>query len=152
MKKVVIMGCGRVGAALAADLDADGHQVLVLDTDPAAFRFLPEGFRGTTVVGNGIDLDVLRRLGIEGMDVFVSATRGDNRNVMAAQIAKHIFGVPVVASRVFDPIREEMYRNMGLRTINPTRVQARRLKKIIEAPDDDAANAIAHEFLAQDGA
>ena len=150
MKKVCIMGCGRVGATLAAELSRNGDQVLILDTDPAAFRFLPDDFVGTKAVGNGIDLDVLRKLGIENMDVFVSATRGDNRNVMAAQIAKHIFGVPIVASRVFDPLREEMYRNMGLRTINPTRVQAMRLRRIIEAKSDDEANLIVAEFMRQE--
>jgi trk system potassium uptake protein TrkA len=150
--KVVIMGCGRVGAALATDMSDEGHDVTVLDTDPTAFRFLPDRFRGTTVVGNGIDTDVLERIGLRGADVFVSATRGDNRNVMAAQIARHIFGVKVCASRVFDPLREEMYRNMGLRTINPTRVQAKRLKRIIEAPSDEAANEIVAEFMRQEGA
>ncbi|MBI5287909.1 MAG: TrkA family potassium uptake protein, partial [Chloroflexi bacterium] len=126
--KVVIMGCGRVGAALAADLSSEGHEVLVLDTDPSAFRFLPDSFTGTTFVGNGLDMDVLEKVRLRDADAFVSATRGDNRNVMAAQMAKHVFGVKVVASRVFDPLREEMYRNMGLRTIFPTRVQAKRLK------------------------
>ena len=150
MKKVCIMGCGRVGATLAAELSRNGDQVLVLDTDPASFRFLPDDFVGTKVVGNGIDIDVLRKIGIENMDVFVSATRGDNRNVMAAQIAKHIFGVPVVASRVFDPLREEMYQNMGLRTINPTRVQARRLRRIIEARTDEEANSIVAGFMREE--
>lgn len=145
------MGCGRVGAALASDMSRGGHDVLILDTDPAAFRFLPDDYRGQTYIGNGIDVDVLRKLGIEKTDVFVSATRGDNRNVMAAQIAKHVFGVKIVASRVFDPLREEMYRNMGLRTINPTRVQARRLKRIIEAPTDEQANDIVASFMQQDG-
>ncbi len=150
--RIVIMGCGRVGAALASDFSRDGCDVTVLDTDPAAFRFLADDFTGTRVVGNGIDPDVLKKIHLERVDVFVSATRGDNRNVMAAQIAKHIYGVKVVASRVFDPLREEMYRNMGLRTINPTRVQARRLKRVIEAPSDEAANLMALDFLKQDGA
>jgi trk system potassium uptake protein TrkA len=144
------MGCGRVGAALATDLDAE-HDVLVLDTDSAAFRFLPEGFRGKTFVGNGLDVDVLEKVKLREADIFVSATRGDNRNVMAAQMAKHVFGVKVVGCRVFDPLREEMYRNMGLRTINPTRVQAKRLKRIIEAPTDDAANDIVAQFMQQEG-
>ncbi len=149
--RVMIMGCGRTGAALAGELSAEGHDVLVLDVDPAAFRFLPDEFKGQKEVGNGIDLDVLRKVGIDTMDVFVSATRGDNRNVMAAQIAKHVFGVKVVASRVFDPLREEMYRNLGLRTINPTRVQARRLKRVIEAQTDEAARSVVAEFMQQDG-
>jgi len=145
------MGCGRVGAALAADLADEGNDVLVLDTDPSAFRFLPEDFPGRTHVGSGIDIDTLRKIGVDKADVWVSATRGDNRNVMAAQMAKHIFGVKVVASRVFDPLREEMYRYMGVRTINPTRVQAKRLKRIIEAPSDEESIKIAREFIAQDG-
>jgi len=150
MKKVVIMGCGRVGAALATDMEQEGNDVLVLDIDPEAFRFLPDGFRGTTYVGNGMDVDVQRKIGVDKADVFVSTTRGDNRNVMAAQIAKHVFGVKVAASRVFDPLREEMYRNMGLRTINPSRVQSKRLKRIIEADSDEQAGEITAEFLRQD--
>jgi trk system potassium uptake protein TrkA len=149
--KIVIMGCGRVGAELAVDLDREGNDVLVLDTDASAFRFLPDDFAGSTFVGSGIDIDTLRKIGVEKADVFVSATRGDNRNVMAAQIARHIFGVKVVASRVFDPLREEMYRYMGVRTINPTRVQAKRLKRIIEAPSDEESINIAREFIEKDG-
>jgi trk system potassium uptake protein TrkA len=148
--RVVIMGCGRTGAALATDLSREGNDVMVLDMDPAAFRFLPENFAGQTHVGNGIDLDVLRRIHVEKFDVFVSTTRGDNRNVMAAQIAKHIFNVKVVASRVFDPLREEMYSNLGLRTINPTRVQSSRLRRIIEADTDDEAHRLTQEFKQQD--
>lgn len=137
--KVIIMGCGRVGAELAVMLEQDGHEVTMLDSDPAAFGplgYLPQEFRGVRMVGNGIDQDALRNAGIEQADAFVSATRGDNRNVMACQIAKHVFSVPRVVSRVFDPIREEMYRSLGLRTINPTRIQARLLKEALEKEDE----------------
>ena len=137
--KVIIMGCGRVGAELALMLEREGHEVTVLDIDPAAFGplgYLSEEFRGTRRVANGIDQDALRRAGIEQADAFVSATRGDNRNVMACQIAKHVFKVPRVVSRVFDPIREEIYRSLGLRTINPTRVQARLLKEALEKEEE----------------
>ena len=148
--KIVVMGCGRVGSALASELSAEGNDVLVLDNDPTAFRFLPEDFRGTTHIGNGMDIDVLGKIHLSVADAFVSTTRGDNRNVMAAQIAKHVFGVKIVATRIFDPLREEMYRNMGLRTINPTRVQAKRLKRVIEAPSDEAANELVTEFMRQE--
>jgi trk system potassium uptake protein TrkA len=137
--KVIIMGCGRVGAELALMLEREGHDVTVLDIDPAAFGplgYLSEEFQGTRRVANGIDQDALRRAGIEQADAFVSATRGDNRNVMACQIAKHVFNVPRVVSRVFDPIREEIYRSLGLRTINPTRVQARLLKEALEKEEE----------------
>ncbi len=140
--KVVIMGCGRVGAELAIMLQREGHQVTIIDIDPAAFGplgYLSEEFRGTKLVGNGMDQDVLRRAGVEEADAFVSATRGDNRNVMACQIAKHVFGVPRAVSRVFDPIREEMYRQLGLRTINPTRIQASLMKEVLLRDEEVAA-------------
>ncbi|MGQ9572605.1 MAG: potassium channel family protein [Dehalococcoidia bacterium] len=130
--KVVIMGCGRVGAELATLLDRDGHQVTVLDIDPDAFGQLPSSFTGSRVVGNGIDQDVLRRIGVAEADAFVAVTPGDNRNVMASQIAKHIFGVPKVVCRIFDPIREELYHNLGLETISPTREVARLLKEALD--------------------
>ncbi len=131
--RVVIMGCGRVGSRLAILLDRAGHDVTVVDWRASQFaRFLPADFHGRRMVGNGIDQDVLRRVGIESADAFVSCTEGDNRNVMAAQIAKHIFNVPRVVCRIYDPIREEMYHMLGLRTISPTKVGAELLMQAIE--------------------
>lgn len=128
---VIIMGCGRVGAQLASLLDAEGHKVTVLDIEPYSFRRLPTNFGGIAMVGNGIDEDVLRRAGIEEADAFVAVTQGDNRNVMAAQIAKHIYNVPRVVCRIYDPIREELYHGLGLETISPTIVGAALLKEAI---------------------
>ena len=108
--KVIIVGCGRVGARLAQQLDADGHRVAVVDMLPAAFNRLGRDFGGDMIVGNCIDEAVLRRAGIEGADCFVSVTNGDNRNLMAAQIAQRIFKVPRVITRVYDPIRDAVYR------------------------------------------
>jgi len=130
--KAVIMGCGRVGAALAAMLDADGHEVTVLDVNPDAFRRLPPGFRGNRQTGNGIDQEVLARIGVGEADAFVAVTQGDNRNVMASQMAKHLFGVPRVVCRIYDPIREEIYHGLGIETISPTLVGARLLKGELE--------------------
>jgi trk system potassium uptake protein TrkA len=130
--KVVIMGCGRVGAELAAMLDGEGHQVTILDIDPDSFSQLPPDFRGKRVVGNGIDQDVLERVGVAEADAFVAVTPGDNRNVMASQMAKHIFGVRKVVCRIFDPVREELYHSLGLETMSPTRVVAQLLKEALE--------------------
>jgi trk system potassium uptake protein TrkA len=129
---VVIMGCGRVGAELAAMLDREGHQVTVLDIDPDSFSQLPPDFSGKRVVGNGIDQDVLERVGVGEADAFVAVTPGDNRNVMASQMARHLFGVRKVVCRIFDPIREEMYHDLGMETMSPTRVVARLLKEALE--------------------
>ncbi|RLC69538.1 MAG: TrkA family potassium uptake protein [Chloroflexi bacterium] len=129
--RIIIMGCGRVGAELARLLDAEGHEVVILDLDSYSFRRLPRNFKGTALVGNGLDEETLRKAGIEKADVFISVTQGDNRNVMAAQMAKHIFNVPQVICRIYDPIREEMYRELGLKTISPTIIGAKALKELI---------------------
>lgn len=133
--KILIMGCGRVGARLAAVMDEDGHEVTVLDNDTYSFRRLPASFGGTALFGNGIDEEALKKAGIEEADVFVALTQGDNRNVMSCQIAKHIFNVPRVMCRIYDPLREEMYGALGLETISPTKVFVQLLKDKIDNPE-----------------
>ena len=130
--KIVIMGCGRVGSQLGGLLDADGHQVAILDINSYSLRRLPSDFHGTALVGNGIDEAVLRKAGIEEADVFAALTQDDNRNIMAAQIAKHIFDVPRVICRIYDPLREELYSTLGLEAISPTKIFAQMLKEKIE--------------------
>ena len=131
--KVIIMGCGRVGARLAGLLDADGHAVTILDTDAYSFRRLPPKFDGIALIGNGINEEVLKRAGIEEADAFVAVTQGDNRNVMATQIAKHIFNVPKVICRIYDPLRQELYSTLGLETFSPTTIFAQILKEKLES-------------------
>lgn len=133
-KTIVIMGCGRVGGKLAAMFDAAGHKVTVLDMDAYSFRRLPPTFSGTALIGNGTDTEMLRKAGIENADAFIALTQGDNRNVMAAQIAKHIFKVGRVICRIYDPLRKDIYEQLGLESISPTEVFAdllfNRLEKI----------------------
>jgi trk system potassium uptake protein TrkA len=117
--KIIIMGCGRVGAQLADFLDKEKHEVTVLDTDAYSFRRLPTDFR-TALVGNGLDEDVLRKAGIETADAFVAVTQGDNRNIMASQMAKHLFNVPRVLCRIYDPLRRDIFTLLGLEAISPT--------------------------------
>ena len=130
--KILIMGCGRVGARLASLLDEDGHEVTILDNDTYSFRRLPPSFGGTALFGNGIDEEALKKAGIEEADVFVAVTQGDNRNVMSCQVARHVFKVPRVVCRIYDPLREEMYSALGLETISPTKVFAQLLREKIE--------------------
>lgn len=132
---ILIMGCGRVGARLATILDEDGHKVTVLDNDTYSFRRLPPSFGGTALYGNGTDEESLKKADIEHVDIFIALTQGDNRNVMACQIAKHIFNVPRVVSRIYDPLREEMYSALGLETISPTKIFAQLLKEKIEGTE-----------------
>jgi trk system potassium uptake protein TrkA len=122
---VIIMGCGRVGARLAQQLVNAGHEVLVMDMVPTAFERLGRDFAGSTMVGNGIDHDDLVKAGIERADAFAAVTQGDNRNIMASQIAKHIFRVPRVVTRIYDPIRQDTFKALGLDAISPTVIGAR---------------------------
>jgi trk system potassium uptake protein TrkA len=131
--KVIIMGCGRVGARLAGMLDSEGHNITVLDTDSYSFRRLPTGFKGKALVGNGVDEESLKRAGIQQVDAFIAVTQGDNRNIMAAQMAKHIFGVKRVICRIYDPLRQELYQGLGVESISPTSIITDLLKKKLES-------------------
>ena len=124
---IVIMGCGRIGSRLANTFDAEGHSVAIIDLNPEAFARLSADFGGRAIVGTGIDEDVLKRAGIEQADAFVAVTTGDNRNIMASQIAKEIFGVPEVLCRIYDPVREDIYHILGLDTICPTTIISNRI-------------------------
>ncbi len=126
--RVVILGCGRAGSTLAATLTKEGHVVSVIDRDQGAFdkaaQRLGPSFAQDTVHGIGIDEDVLRQAGIEEAEAFVSVTSGDNTNIVAAQIARQRFHVPKVLARVYDPIRAQAYREVGIETICTTTVNA----------------------------
>lgn len=136
--KAVIMGCGRVGARVASLLDHTGNEVSVIDIDSRAFRRLPTTFGGDTIIGTGIDEDVLRRAGIEEADAFIAVTNGDNRNIMAAQVARLIFNVPEVVCRIYDPVREDTYRRLGLTTVCPTTtISAMILDSVMRATGDN---------------
>src|SRR5580693_2780794 len=133
--RYVIVGCGRVGSALAKLLDSDGHEVIVVDENAAAFKRLGSKFKGHEVVGTGIDYDVLKRAGAAGADGFVAVTNGDNRNIMAALIAQRMFKIKRIVARIYDPPRGQMYRELGVETVCPTTVGAKMIRDVlIEAP------------------
>ena len=134
--KVVIVGCGRVGSFLAGLLDSGGHEVTIIDLDRAAFAHLPAGFKGTTLMGNGTDLDLLRQADIPKADAFVALTQGDNRNLMAAQVAKQIFNVKQVIAKVNDPIRADLYRERGIGTFSRTSILGTLLEAMLMSDTD----------------
>ena len=122
--KAVIVGCGRVGAIMAAELDAAGHDVLIIDRSQSAFDRLPSSFRGSAVRGDGTDEDVLRQKGAEDADLFLALTEGDNRNIMAAQLAAEALGAKRTVAKVNDPVRSEAYGHLGVATICRTNLMA----------------------------
>ncbi|MFF2662923.1 potassium channel family protein [Kitasatospora sp. NPDC058032] len=118
---IVIMGCGRVGSALARALEKQGHSVAVVDQDPTAFRRLGAGFNGRRVTGVGFDQDTLREAGIEEAGAFAAVSSGDNSNIIAARVARENFGVENVAARIYDPRRAEVYQRLGIPTVATVR-------------------------------
>jgi len=128
---VVILGCGRVGARLAAMLDRDGHQVCVIDKTLAAFDRLPAEYAGQVVLGEGVDVDILKQAGIEKADAFCTLSDDDNINIMASQVAKRVFDVSRVITRIYDPSRQDTYKSLGLESICPTRIGVDRIEHLL---------------------
>ena len=125
---IIIIGCGRVGAQLASLLDAEGHKITILDINGHSFRRLPPNFSGTALLGDGTDPEVLKKAGIQEAEAFVAVTEGDNRNVMAAQVARHMFNIQRVICRIYDPLRRDIYESLGIEAISPTTIFAQILK------------------------
>ena len=111
------MGCGRVGATLAVDLEKAGHTVSVIDQNREAFRRLGADFNGRTIAGVGFDRDTLLEAGIEKADAFAAVSNGDNSNILAARVARETFGVANVVARIYDPARAEIYQRLGIPTV-----------------------------------
>ena len=124
---VLIVGSGRVGSAIAKSMQAEGHEVSVLDEDPEAIALLNKGqtetweeMGGRFTVGTALEIDALLTAGIERADAFVASTDGDNTNLVIAQIAKRRFHIDRVVVRVLDPARAKWYAEQGLQTVCPT--------------------------------
>ena len=113
----VVMGCGRVGSTLAVALERHGHSVAVVDKDEQSFRRLGPGFEGRTVKGVGFDRDVLLEAGVEEAYAFAAVSSGDNSNILAARVAREVFGVENVAARIYDSARAEVYERLGIPTV-----------------------------------
>ena len=132
--RTVIVGCGRVGAMLAVMLDDGGHSVTVLDIATGAFDRLPGTFKGNALRGDGTDEDTLRRAGAEDADLFLAMTEGDNRNIMAAQLAAEAFRVGQVIAKINDPLRALAYAELGIATICRTDLMANAILSYLKLP------------------
>ncbi|HEV2527975.1 MAG TPA: TrkA family potassium uptake protein [Thermomicrobiales bacterium] len=139
---VVIMGCGRVGSRVAGILDGNGHTVAVIEIDQEAFRRLPPSFRGQTILGTGIDEDVLRAARIESADAFIAVSGQDNRNIMATQLVQLLFDVGERICRITDPVREDVFRRMGvMTTVCPTTTVSATIIDTVNSHDPDTTPA-----------
>ena len=139
---ILIAGCGRVGAGLANALYREGHDVSVVDRRPESFERLEDGFTGFQLAGNPIDSAVLRRAGIEECHLVAVVTGDDNTNLMVAQIAREIFHVPKVLTRLYDPARQDIYEQEGLHTVCPTNLTVDLIQQIISQADQDSTRVV----------
>jgi trk/ktr system potassium uptake protein len=141
--KIVIVGCGRVGASLAEAYDRAGHEVVIVDIVTAAFDRLPSTFGGNAIRGDGTDEDVLRRAGADGADVFLALTEGDNRNVMAAQLANEALGIERVIAKINDPVRSTAYAELGIATLCRTGLMMDAVDRYLDMPDSGLPGMLA---------
>ncbi len=130
---IIVAGCGRLGAKLASELSRTGSSVVVIDRDPAKFAGLTAEFSGFHLTGDAIEQEVLRSAKIEQADCFLATTNQDNINLMLAQVAKVIYGVPLVMARIYDPLRSPVYERLGIDTISPTELSAQEFLRTITA-------------------
>lgn len=118
--KVIIVGCGKLGAGLAQNLIKKGHSVTVIDSSPEAFELLGKDFNGKTIVGIGFDRDILDKAQIHLADAIVASTKSDEANALIGRVSRNVYKVPRVISRLYDPRKAEIYRSLGIQTISTT--------------------------------
>jgi trk system potassium uptake protein TrkA len=116
---------------LGQSLSSEGHNVVIIDKNPASFKRLGPDFNGITISGIGFDPDILKRAGIERANALAAVTNGDNSNIMVSEIAKKIYNVPQVITRIYDPLRADIYKNFGLTTISTTKIVAQIFKSAL---------------------
>lgn len=130
--KVIIMGCGRVGSALAQQLSLERYDVCVVDRNPESRELLPASYPGDFLTGNGYNRSVLEAGGITTADAFIAVTSGDNTNIVGARIAKENYRVPYVIARIYDPRRADIYRDLGITTVASVRWTVNRIHQMLQ--------------------
>ena len=131
--KAIIIGCGRVGSAVAKKLTKSGWDVVAVDENEEALARLGDHWPGGFVIGHGMDVNVLREAGIEEADAVVVATNGDNTNIVVGQVAQKRFGIECTVVRILDPARAELYATLGLRTVSPTSTAIETLTSAVQS-------------------
>ncbi|WP_321506688.1 TrkA family potassium uptake protein [uncultured Methanoregula sp.] len=129
--KIMIIGCGRMGAGLALFLTRSGHQVTVIDNDPSAFERLDPGFPGRTLMGDALGREVLIEGEIGQADALAALTPNDSINLVVVRLAREMFKVPKVIARMYDPRQSGIYRRLGVQTISPVTLSVQRLSELL---------------------
>jgi len=141
------MGCGRVGILLTQELSKAGHDVTVIDKNPAAFSRLPPGFEARTMVGLGFDREVLEDAGIKEADAFLAVSSGDNSNIVSARVARETYHVPKVIARIYDPMRADIYERLNIPTVSTTRWGVKQMILMLKHPGEEIKESIAGDLF-----
>lgn len=129
---IIIIGCGRLGSTLAAELSDAGYNVAVIDSESKKLDALGSGFNGLRVKGIEYDNSVLKEAGINRASCVISVTPDDNLNITVSLIAKNIFKVRRVIAKINDPSKKDVYKVLDIETINPTELISYMIKSKIE--------------------
>jgi len=145
--RVIIMGCGRVGILLTQELSKQGHELTVIDKNPAAFSRLPPGFEARTMVGLGFDREVLEEAGIKEADAFLAVSSGDNSNIVSARVARETYHVPKVVARIYDPMRADIYERLNIPTVSTTRWGVKQMILMLKHPGEEIKESFAGDLF-----
>jgi trk system potassium uptake protein len=145
--QIIVIGCGKVGAKFAQVMSEEGHDVVIVDNDSNNFKLLSSNFNGVTVTGVPIDEDVLKHAGIEVADAVAAVTPNDNVNIMACQVAKEIFHVPIVIARIYNPAREHVFHQFGFRTLCPTNMTVDEIHSMVLGEQGATTHAIGNTAI-----
>jgi trk system potassium uptake protein TrkA len=145
--RVIIMGCGRVGILLTQELSKAGHDITVIDKNPAAFSRLPPGFEARTMVGLGFDREVLEEAGIKEADAFLAVSSGDNSNILSARVARETYHVPKVIARIYDPMRADIYERLNIPTVSTTRWGVKQMILMLKHPGEEIKESFAGDLF-----
>ena len=145
--KVLIMGCGRVGAELTVQLAKAGHEVSIIDKRREAFDRLPPGFEARTFVGVGFDREDLEEAGIKEADAFVAVSSGDNSNILSARVAREYYHVPTVIARIYDPRRAEIYERLNIPTVASVRWAAKQVMLMLFHGKEEIKESIGGDLV-----
>lgn len=145
--KVIIVGCGKLGSGLAHNLIKKGHSVTVIDNSPEAFELLGKDFKGKTIVGVGFDKNILEKAQIRLADAIIACSKSDETNALIGRIARNIYKVPRVISRLYDPGRAEVYRSLGIQTISTTTWGVERATEMLSYSQFDNVLTIGNENI-----
>ncbi|RMF25495.1 MAG: TrkA family potassium uptake protein [Cyanobacteria bacterium J083] len=129
---ITVLGCGRLGSILASDLSQQGHNLVIIDQDKSTFAHLQAEFSGFTLRGDAAEMQVLEEAKLDKADCLIAVTGKDNLNIMVSQLAKAVFNVPLVLTRILDPAREEIYQKLGLTIISTTKISAQAFLQKLE--------------------